>query len=54
MKSSKDWMAIKLNMNETYDRVEWPFLIQVLMAFGFAKKSINLIITRVTTMSYRI
>ena len=28
-------VVLKLNMAKTYDRVSWPFLLQVLRGFGF-------------------
>ncbi|KAK8944102.1 hypothetical protein KSP39_PZI007805 [Platanthera zijinensis] len=35
-------MIIKLNMDKTFDRIEWKFLFQVLTKFGFSQLFINL------------
>ncbi|XP_057745064.1 uncharacterized protein LOC130962924 [Arachis stenosperma] len=36
-------VAIKLDMNKAYDRLEWDFLEKVLMKFGFAEKWVDLV-----------
>ena len=43
MKSKKSWVAIKLDMEKAYDRVEWAFLFQTLTALGFHSKWVQLI-----------
>ena len=35
------WMAIKLDMEKAYDKIEWEFLLQVLSKFDFDKKFVN-------------
>nr|XP_027109237.1 uncharacterized protein LOC113729105 [Coffea arabica] len=36
-------VVFKLDMTKAYDRMKWPFLIQVLRAFGFGERWINMI-----------
>lgn len=45
-------IALKLDMNKAYDRVNWEFLSRVLRAFGFAESWVASIMTLVTTVSY--
>nr|XP_029146216.1 uncharacterized protein LOC114924798 [Arachis hypogaea] len=47
-------IAIKLDMNKAYDRLEWDFLEMVLRKFGFAEKWIDLVMKCVRSASYRI
>ena len=50
----KGFMALKLNMSKTYDRVEWVFLKNILLRSGFQQSWVNLIMECVTTLSYSI
>lgn len=52
-RSGKDSVAVKLDMNKAYDWVEWGFLKQALLAYGFATEWISLIMKLVSTVSYR-
>lgn len=45
-------VALKLDMNKAYDRVNWDFLKFVLLAYGFSPHWVNLVMTLVTTVSY--
>uniref|UniRef100_A0A803PRU8 Reverse transcriptase domain-containing protein n=1 Tax=Cannabis sativa TaxID=3483 RepID=A0A803PRU8_CANSA len=47
-------IAIKIDMNKAYDRLECNFLLRVLKANGFNSKVCNLIKQCVTTISYSI
>ena len=54
-RSSKEgYMAIKLDMSKTYDRVEWSFLEVVMRRIGFTKRWIQLMMVGVTLVSYSI
>ena len=52
MKEKKFWVALKLDMEKAYDRVEWTFLFDALKQLGFHKKWITWIKECVTTVSY--
>lgn len=45
----KGYMAVKLDMSKTYDRVEWGFLKEVMLRMGFAKEWAELIMKCITT-----
>ena len=45
-------MFMKLGMAKAYDWVSWEFLQNVLLAFGFVKEWVNLILSCVTSSSF--
>ncbi|XP_026396130.1 uncharacterized protein LOC113290763 [Papaver somniferum] len=45
------WMALKLDMSKTVDRLEWDFLIKVLKYFGFSDDLCALIYQCISTTS---
>lgn len=45
---------LKIDMQKTYDSVEWPFLEQVLTSLNFPAKYVDWIMTYVTSVSYSI
>ena len=47
-------MAIKINLQKAYDRVNWNFLQVVLKNFGFDGKFVNLILECVSTVSFEL
>ena len=49
---SKGFVGLKLDFQKAYDRLEWPFLIQILKNFGFHQKFINLIYQCISTLSF--
>lgn len=46
--------AIKLDMSKAYDRVEWPFLLGMMIKLGFSQQWRELIMKCVSTVNYRI
>lgn len=47
-------MAIKLDMEKAYDKIEWNFLLAILRKLGFCDKWISLIRNCLSTVSYSI
>jgi hypothetical protein len=47
-------MAVKLDIQKAYDRVEWPFLEAMMKALGFEEKWITLIMICVKSVSYSV
>ncbi|KAK3225942.1 hypothetical protein Dsin_005804 [Dipteronia sinensis] len=45
-------MAIKLDMSQAYDRVEWVFIEMMMLRLGFSANWVNMIMGYVRTMSY--
>ncbi|XP_070002585.1 uncharacterized protein [Nicotiana sylvestris] len=43
---------IKVDIRKTYDSVEWPFLMMILLEFGMPVKFVQLVMECVTTVSY--
>ena len=54
-KEGKDgFVAIKLDMSKTYDRMEWGFIKLVMVKMGFHEKWVELIMHCITSVSYSI
>lgn len=51
---NEKFMAIKTNMSEAFDRVEWNFLETLMEKMGFARKWVCWVMACVSTMSYTI
>ena len=41
-------------MHKAYDRVEWPFLKEIMLKLGFREVWVNFIMECVSTVEYRI
>lgn len=53
-KKADNYMAIKLDMSKAFDRVQWPFLRKIILKFGFNPSWVELILTSVNTVSYKV
>lgn len=51
-KGGKDHMAIKLDMNKAYDRLDWGFLKNILLCFGFDPGWVAMVMKLVTSVTY--
>ena len=51
-KRKEAFMAIKLDMSKTYDRVEWAYLKAMMRRMGFNERWISLILMCVSTVEY--
>lgn len=53
IKGKTCFITSKLGMSKAYERVEWPFLVKVVMnRMGFVPKWMSLIMASVTMVSY--
>jgi len=53
-KGKKGYIALKLDMEKAYDRIEWDFLLACLQQLGFHEKWIQWIKECISTVSYSI
>lgn len=52
-RNSRNNIAVKLDMSKAYDRVEWDFLKQALISYGFDVGWVDLVMKLVTSVSYK-
>ncbi|XP_026410109.1 uncharacterized protein LOC113305243 [Papaver somniferum] len=50
-RGEKGWMALKLDMSKSFDRLEWNFLIKVIQYFGFSNDLCDLVYQCISTTS---
>ncbi|GKV43150.1 hypothetical protein SLEP1_g50482, partial [Rubroshorea leprosula] len=50
----RGWQAVKLDMSKAFDRIEWPYLEQVMQALGFADGWIRLIMGCVSSVTFEV
>ncbi|XP_019170961.1 PREDICTED: uncharacterized protein LOC109166463 [Ipomoea nil] len=48
------WAALKLDMAKAYDRMEWPFVQQMLIGLGFDERWVQLVMLCVHSVRYRV
>lgn len=53
-KGKRGVMALKFDMPKTYDRLEFPFIIEVLSFMGFPTSMVNLIKKCIYIISYKV
>lgn len=53
-KGNEGFMAIKLDFNKAYDRVEWDFLRALMLKMGFANKWVQWIMESVTSVEFTV
>ena len=53
-KGKTGWLALKIDMEKAYDRLEWNFLEKVLHCFGFSSIWIQWVMQCVSTTSFSI
>ena len=51
---SSGWIAIKLDMEKAYDRLEWPFIFEMLSQLGFDARWIGWIRECITTTTFSV
>lgn len=53
-KGRKGYMALKMDMSKSYDRVEWGFLRAMMEKISFDKAWVDIIMKCISTMAYSV
>lgn len=51
---NKDMAALKIDLNKAYDRVERPYLKEIMIKLGFDVSWVNLIMNCISTASFSV
>lgn len=51
-RGKRGYLALKLDMSKTYDRMGWPFLKQIMLKLGFDPSWTDLIMSCVSSVTY--
>ena len=51
-KKGEGYMAMKLDMSKTYDRMEWIFLESLMRKMGFHGRWVELVMATIKSISY--
>lgn len=54
MKGKRGVMVLKLDMSKSYDRIEWGFIIEVLISTGFPRNMVNLMRNCISSITYKV
>ena len=53
-KGKEWWIGLKLDMEKAYNKLEWPFILQVLRCFGFSSRWVQWIEQCISMVSFSI
>lgn len=51
-RGKRGYLALKIDISKAYDRVEWPFLKQIMLKLGFDPSWTHLIMSCVSSVTY--
>lgn len=50
----KGWMVIKMDLEKTYDRLNWSFVVDTLRDIGFPESFVNMVYQFISTSNMRV